>query len=81
MTIIYHPDRNDAKDANEKFNTLKQAYDILSSKNLRKGYSKYLQHLQEAAMDKEKMSERRKKFAEDLKRREKNYFDSRHNKS
>jgi len=67
---LYHPDKNDALDAADKFGTLKQAYDILLSQKLRVDYDRYLQGHVEIEQGKAQMSERRKKFAEDLKRRE-----------
>ena len=77
LSFVYHPDKSDAPDAAEKFNTLKEAYDILRHKKLRKEYNKYLDELQEMERDKERMSARRKKFGQELRKREKAYEDSR----
>lgn len=39
--IKYHPDRNKAKDANEKFAKINEAYEILSDKNKRASYDRF----------------------------------------
>lgn len=70
LSRVLHPDRNSAKDAGEKFNTLKQAFDILSSPKLKARYDRFLKEMNEYKEQKTKMSAKRKKFADDLRRRE-----------
>lgn len=38
LALRWHPDRNKAKEAEEKFKTIKQAYDVLSDENRRRQY-------------------------------------------
>jgi DnaJ-class molecular chaperone len=45
LALIWHPDRNKAKDAEEKFKKIKQAYDILIDENQRREYDQ--QHQQQ----------------------------------
>lgn len=40
MALIYHPDKNPSPDANEKFNQIRIAYDILSDVNKKEKYDK-----------------------------------------
>lgn len=38
LALRWHPDRNKAKEAEEKFKTIKKAYDVLSDEKLRREY-------------------------------------------
>lgn len=38
LALLYHPDKNNSKNANEIFNHIKIAYDVLSNEELRKKY-------------------------------------------
>jgi DnaJ-class molecular chaperone len=41
LAILYHPDKNTSPDANEKFQNIKKAKDILTDSNKRSKYDKY----------------------------------------
>jgi molecular chaperone DnaJ len=43
LALIWHPDRNKAKDAEEKFKKIKQAYDILIDDKQRREYDRQQQ--------------------------------------
>jgi DnaJ-class molecular chaperone len=45
LALRWHPDRNTAKEAEEKFKTIKQAYDILSDERRRDEYDRELSHV------------------------------------
>lgn len=38
LALLWHPDRNKDKEAEEKFKKIKQAYDVLSDENQRREY-------------------------------------------
>ena len=40
LALIWHPDRNKAKDAEEKFKKIKHAYDVLIDENQRREYDR-----------------------------------------
>jgi DnaJ-class molecular chaperone len=40
LALTWHPDRNKAKDAEEKFKKIKQAYDVLIDDNQRRDYDR-----------------------------------------
>jgi DnaJ-class molecular chaperone len=42
LALIWHPDRNKAKDAEEKFKKIKHAYDVLIDENQRRDYDRQL---------------------------------------
>ena len=42
LALIWHPDRNKAKDAEEKFKKIKHAYDVLIDENQRREYDRQL---------------------------------------
>lgn len=44
LALIWHPDRNKAKDAEEKFKKIKQAHDILIDENRKKEYDQQQQN-------------------------------------
>lgn len=77
LTLIYHPDKSELSDAAEKFDLLKKATDILNNKEQRKEYDMFLNDLAEMEVDKAKMSDRRKKFQQELRKREQAYDDAR----
>ena len=41
MALKYHPDKNKAKDAEEKFKQVAEAYDVLSDKKKREIYDQF----------------------------------------
>ncbi|CAF0853806.1 unnamed protein product [Adineta steineri] len=47
LALTWHPDRNKAKDAEDKFKKIKQAYDILIDDNQRREYDHRCQQLQQ----------------------------------
>jgi molecular chaperone DnaJ len=46
LALIWHPDRNKAKNAEEKFKKIKQAYDVLIDHNRRREYDQQQQQQQ-----------------------------------
>ena len=44
LALLWHPDRNKAKDAEEKFKKIKQAYDVLIDDQQRRDYDQQQQN-------------------------------------
>jgi len=70
LTLKYHPDLNPEPGSAEKFIVLKRAHEILEDGESRKLYNQYLEELKQKKLSKEAISEKRKYFADLLKKRE-----------
>ncbi|CDW89430.1 dnajc17 protein [Stylonychia lemnae] len=75
MSLIWHPDRNKAANARDKFEQIKAASLILLSETDRKNYDALYKVRQEAKERMERQGADRKKIIEELLRREKEYQD------
>ena len=73
MSLVWHPDRNKAPSASEKFQQIKEASLILLSDADRKNYDAYLKLKKEAQERIERQGADRKKIIEELLMREKEY--------
>lgn len=73
LSLKWHPDRNKAPEARDKFEQIKAASLILLSESDRKNYDNYLKAKQEAQMRLERAGADRKKIIDELLRREKEY--------
>ena len=73
LTFQYHPDLNSAPYSASKFIVLKRAHEILSDPKLRAEYDGYLQGKAEIQASKAAVSEKRKHFADLLKKREEEF--------
>eukprot|EP00347_Sterkiella_histriomuscorum_P017931 403347433 len=76
MSLKWHPDRNKAPEARDKFEQIKAASLILLSEADRKNYDRYLKAKQEAQERIERAGADRKKIIDELLQREKEYQDS-----
>ncbi len=45
LALLWHPDRNKAKDAEEKFKKIKRAHDVLIDENQRREYDQQQQKI------------------------------------
>jgi curved DNA-binding protein CbpA len=70
MIKKYHPDKNKEKNTVEIFEKIRKAYEILQNVELKALYDSYLDRKDEKAKRIKIFSEKRKSFADDLKRRE-----------
>jgi curved DNA-binding protein CbpA len=70
MIKKYHPDKNKEKNTVEIFEKIRKAYEILQNEEMKGLYDSYLDRKDEKAKRVKIYSETRKKFADDLKRRE-----------
>lgn len=75
MSLVWHPDRNKAPNARDKFEQIKTASLILLSETDRKNYDQYYKAKQQAKERLERQGADRKKIIDDLLRREKEYKD------
>lgn len=73
MSLVWHPDRNKALNARDKFEQIKAASLILLSESDRKNYDQYLRAKKEAQERIEKQGADRKRVIEELLRREREY--------
>lgn len=71
MAKKLHPDYNKAADANEAFNKLKKASEVLLNPETKKAYDNQLKGIQETAERYKEMRKERAHFAADLLAREK----------
>jgi len=77
----YHPDKNKEENTVEKFDRIKIAYDLLKNEELKALYDSKLKSKEERKANKKLMSEKRRKFAEDLENKEKSNADKSHRDS
>ncbi|KAG5365992.1 Chaperone protein [Yarrowia sp. B02] len=71
--LLYHPDKNPSKEAEEKFHQLSIALETLVDEALRKKYDQLLSARFEKIRKREELSAERRKFQDDLLRREQEY--------
>lgn len=76
LALKFHPDRNKAANAKEMFEKVKQASVILLDPSLRKQYDLVYKARQEALLRREAAGKERKRFLDDLERREKDLQNS-----
>lgn len=71
--LLYHPDKNPSKEAEVKFHQLSIALETLVDDSLRKKYDQLLSARFEKIRKREELSAERRKFQDDLLRREQEY--------
>lgn len=71
--LLYHPDKNPSKEAEVKFHQLSIAVETLVDEDLRKKYDQLLSARFEKIRKREELSAERRKFQDDLLRREQEY--------
>lgn len=71
--LLYHPDKNPSKEAEEKFHQLSIALETLTDEDLRKKYDQLLNARFDKIRKREELSAERRKFQDDLLRREQEY--------
>lgn len=72
LIITHHPDKNKQVDTVEIFEKIRKAYEILKNLDTKGLYDSYLNRKEEKSNRLQSFSDKRKKFVEDLKRKEQN---------
>lgn len=64
LALLWHPDRNKAKDAEEKFKKIKQAYDVLIDEQQRRDYDQQQQKNRKSHKNKPTYSTNNMKYSQ-----------------
>ncbi|KAG5370672.1 Curved DNA-binding protein [Yarrowia sp. E02] len=78
--LLYHPDKNPSKEAEDKFHQLSIALETLVDESLRKKYDQLWNSRLDKIRKRQELSAERRKFQDDLLRREKEYEESKRSK-
>lgn len=64
--LLYHPDKNNTKEANDKFQLLSQIFDILNNQELRHNYDQIRHYKVSRELKSQELNERTRQFKEQL---------------